>query len=69
MGGAIVLTASGKTKYYVVEPTHRFWRAAHRGSCFLKDASKKLKKGAYRVHWNTSPDAVSDGVRKIESLM
>lgn len=67
MKGGIVRKASGKRKFYVKEPTRRFWDNAHSGGCMLKPSN--MVENAYRVHFEVPPDAAVDGIKRIEQMM
>lgn len=67
MKGGIVRKASGTRNFYVKAPTRRFWKNAHSGGCFLKPSN--TVDNAYEVHFEVTPDAAVDGIRKIEKLL
>lgn len=67
MPGGLVETASGERRYYVRNPTRRFWENAHNGRCQLEESD--LVEDAYRLHWNEKPDAWVDGLRRVEQMM
>ena len=67
MPGGLIHTAAGKRKFYVKNPTHRFWTNSHEGGCFLKPSN--TVKNAYQVHFTVQPDAWVDGIRRIEAML
>lgn len=67
MAGGLIRTAGGRRKFFVRNPTRRFWKNAHNGRCQMEDA--KVVENAYRLHWNRKPDAWVDGLRRIEQMI
>lgn len=65
--GGIMLTASGKRRYFVKDPHDAFIQACHDGGCL--PTRSNLVRGAYEVHFSRKPDAIVDGICRIEDMM
>lgn len=67
MQGVVEKTASGRGKFYVVDPPKGFIEAADDGDCLIQDGG--LGPLAAEVHFAQKPDTLGDGIETIEDLL
>lgn len=64
----IELTPGGRRKFFVENPPDAFREAAHEGRCLT---SRGVADGEtlFRVHFNTKPESIADGVRTLRTML
>lgn len=64
----IEITPGGRRKFYVEDPPDSFREAAHDGRC-LTNRGVADGESLFRVHFNTKPESIVDGVRTLEQML